>query len=72
MRDLRFLQGQAAERRRLGAILLAPEADGRERAAIELALNTNVSVEDARRALAAAPSQTNGRSRDDALASRGR
>ena len=51
MIDLGFLRGQAAERRRLGAILLAPEADGRERAAIELAFNTNLSVEAARRAL---------------------
>ena len=57
MNDLRFLQGQASERRRLGAILLAPEAEGRERTAIELALNTGLSIEDARRALAALPTR---------------
>ena len=51
--QLQFLQGRAAERRRLGSILLAPEADGRERTAIELALKTGLSAEDARRALGA-------------------
>lgn len=42
--DLSFAQGRAAERRRVAAILLAPEAAGREHVAIELALNSTLDV----------------------------
>ena len=42
--DLSFAQGRAAERRRVAAILLAPEAAGRERLAIEIALNSTLDV----------------------------
>jgi hypothetical protein len=54
MHDLKFLQGQAAERRRLGAILLSPEAVGLERAAIELAFGTTLKADAARRTLESA------------------
>ena len=42
--DLSFAQGRAAERRRVAAILLAPEVAGRERLAIEIALNSTLDV----------------------------
>ena len=44
MHDLAFAQGRAAERRRVAAILLAPETAGRERLAIEIALNSTLDV----------------------------
>ena len=55
METLEFAQGRAAERRRVAAILLAPQAKGRERIAIEIALNTPISVEGALEMLALAP-----------------
>jgi hypothetical protein len=55
MEDTRFIQGQIAERRRLAALLQSPLANGRERAAIELAFNTAFSVEEALALLATTP-----------------
>jgi hypothetical protein len=49
--NLDFARGLASERTRLREIALASEAVGKERAAIELALNTQLSPEAARRAL---------------------
>jgi hypothetical protein len=51
MDGLDFARGLASERTRFREIVLASEAIGRERAAIELALNTQLSPEAARRAL---------------------
>ncbi|HEY8126151.1 MAG TPA: hypothetical protein VIF88_12125 [Methylocystis sp.] len=59
MSELDFARGLASERTRFREIVLASEAVGRERAAIELALNTELSPDAARRTLrelaAAAP-----------------
>jgi hypothetical protein len=41
---MEFIRGQVAERHRVSSIVLSPQARGRERAAIELALNSTVSV----------------------------
>lgn len=57
MQDTRFVQGQIAERRRLAALLQSPLADGRERAAIELAFNTTFSPEEALALLATSPAR---------------
>lgn len=51
MSDLDFGRGLAFERTRVREILLAPEAVGKERAAIELALNTGLSSEELKRLL---------------------
>jgi len=51
MSDLDFARGLASERTRFREIVLASEAVGRERAAIELALNTELSPDAARRTL---------------------
>ncbi len=51
MIDDQFLRGQAAERRRVSEILLSRDAQGRERLAIELAVNTGLSVDGAVRTL---------------------
>jgi len=55
MEDTRFIQGQIAERRRLAALLQSPLANGRERAAIELAFNTGFIVDEALALLATTP-----------------
>jgi hypothetical protein len=41
---LEFVRGQVSERRRASSILLSPAARGREREAIELTLNSTLSV----------------------------
>ena len=46
MSDLDFGRGLAFERMRVREILLAPEAVGKERAAIELALNSGLFPEE--------------------------
>lgn len=51
MSDLDFGRGLAFERMRVREILLAPEAVGKERAAIELALNSGLSPEELRHLL---------------------
>ncbi len=51
MSDLDFGRGLAFERMRVREILLAPEAVGKERAAIELALNSGLSPEESRHLL---------------------
>jgi hypothetical protein len=57
MEDVRFVQGQIAERRRLATLLQSPLANGRERAAIELAFNSVFSVEEAIALLATTPAR---------------
>jgi hypothetical protein len=49
--DDQFFRGQAAERRRVTDILLNPAAEGRERAAIALAIGSTLSVSAAVRTL---------------------
>jgi hypothetical protein len=51
MSDLDFARGLASERTRFREIVLAPEAAGKEREAIELALNSQLSPDAARRTL---------------------
>jgi hypothetical protein len=41
---MEFIRGQVSERRRASSILLSPAARGREREAIELTLNSTLSV----------------------------
>ena len=60
MSKLDFARGLASERTRFREIVLASEAVGRERAAIELALNTELSPDAARRTLRELPAATPG------------
>jgi hypothetical protein len=71
MHDLQFARGQTAERQRIGAILLAHEAAGREALAIQLALNTTMPVAAALKALAALPTPNPQRSAEAASANSG-
>jgi hypothetical protein len=57
MQDIHFVQGQIAERRRLAALLQSPLTDGRERAAIKLAFDSVLSVEEALALLATTPAR---------------
>jgi hypothetical protein len=60
MDGLDFARGLASERARFREIVLASEAVGRERAAIELALNTELSPDAARRTLRELPADSPG------------
>ncbi|HEY8125384.1 MAG TPA: hypothetical protein VIF88_08200 [Methylocystis sp.] len=51
----RYLKGALDERRRIAAIVKSAEAHGRAELALHLALSSNMSAEQARRALDAAP-----------------
>jgi hypothetical protein len=57
MEDVRFIKGQIAERRRLAALLHSPLVNGRERAAINLAFDSVLSVEEALALLATTPAR---------------
>ncbi len=50
--EIEFIRGQVSERQRVSEIVFSPPARGRERAAIELALNSTLSTRAAIRTLA--------------------